>query len=94
MVSWGHVDGKHLVKIALAEEVTFINKEPISTELDRIPVRSEVEIDVRRTKYLDNDIIEIINDFLESTTDKEISTRFVSEKGVADNPKDILKVIG
>ena len=88
------VDGKHLVKIALAEEVTFINKEPISTELDRIPVRSEVEIDVRRTKYLDNDIIEIINDFLESTTDKEISTRFVSEKGVADNPKDILEVIG
>ena len=45
-----------------------------------------------RTNELD--IIEIINDFLESTTDKEISTRFVSEKGVADNPKDILEVIG
>lgn len=85
--------GKHIVKIALAEEVTFINKEPISTELDRIPEQSEVEIDVTKTKFLDNDIIEIINDFLAQTSEKEISTRLVSEKGISKDPKDILEEI-
>ena len=85
--------GKKKIKIELAEEVTFINKEPISNELDRLPNKAELEIDVRKTKFLDNDIVEIINDFLANSEEKDIQTRLISEKGVEENPKDISKLI-
>ncbi|MEN8768446.1 MAG: SulP family inorganic anion transporter [Candidatus Arcticimaribacter sp.] len=86
-------NGKEVVKIELAEEVTFINKAPISYELDNIPVEAELEIDVTKTKYLDNDIVEIINNFLASSEEKNISTRLISEKGTEENPKDISHVL-
>lgn len=85
--------GKKKIKIELAEEVTFINKEPIYNELDRLPNKAELEIDVRKTKFLDNDIVEIINDFLANSEEKDIQTRLISEKGVEENPKDISKLI-
>lgn len=88
-----HVDGKQVIKIELAEEVTFINKEPISAELERVPENASIEIDITKTRYLDNDIVEIINDFLESTEEREISTRLISEKGVEDNPKDLSAIL-
>lgn len=86
-------DGKKLVKMELAEEVTFINKEPIFLELDQLAAQTELEIDVTKTKYLDNDIVEIINDFLASSEEKNISTRLISEKGTEENPKDIAKIL-
>ena len=85
--------GKKKIKIELAEEVTFINKEPISNELDRLPNKAELEIDVRKTKFLDNDIVEIIKDFLANSEEKDIQTRLISEKGVEENPKDISKLL-
>ena len=81
--------GKEIIKMELAEEVTFINKAPISYELESLPENSELEIDVTKTKFLDNDIIEIIDDFLESSEEKQIKTRLVSEKGTTENPKNI-----
>ncbi len=86
-------NGKEVVKMELAEEVTFINKAPISYELNNLPVEAELEIDVTKTKYLDNDIVEIINDFLASSEEKNISTRLISEKGTEENPKDISHVL-
>ena len=49
--------------MTLAEEVTFFNKGAILKELDRLPENSYLELDVRETRYLDNDIIEILDDF-------------------------------
>ena len=86
-------NGKEVVKIELAEEVTFINKAPISYELNNLPVEAELEIDVTKTKYLDNDIVEIINEFLASSEENNISTRLISEKGTEENPKDISHVL-
>ena len=81
--------GKEVVKMELAEEVTFINKAPISYELESLPENSELEIDVTKTKFLDNDIIEIIDDFLENSEEKQITTRLISERGTTENPKNI-----
>ena len=86
-------EGKEVVKLELAEEVTFINKAPISYELDTLPENSHLEIDVTKTKFLDNDIVEILDDFLETSEEKNISTRLVSEKGVEENPKNIAKIL-
>ena len=86
-------NGKEVVKMELAEEVTFINKAPISNELENLPVETELEIDVTKTKYLDNDIVEIINDFLANSQEKKISTRLITNKGTQENPKDIAEIL-
>ena len=85
--------GKEVVKMELAEEVTFINKAPISSELENLPENSELEIDVTKTKFLDNDIVEIIDDFLENSEEKKITTRLVSERGTTENPKNISEIL-
>ena len=56
-------DGLHRIKMTLAEQVTFFNKGAILTELDSLPENTYLELDVRKTSYLDNDIIEILDDF-------------------------------
>ena len=86
-------NGKEIVKMELAEEVTFINKAPISNELENLPETAELEIDVTKTKYLDNDIVEIINNFLANSEEKKISTRLITNKGTQENPKDIAEIL-
>ena len=56
-----HTDGNKKVKMTLAEEVTFINKGAILHELDLIPESAALELDVTKTRYLDNDVIEILD---------------------------------
>lgn len=77
-------DGK--VKMTLAEEVTFFNKGAILKELDRLPEDSFLELDVTKTKYLDNDIIEILDDFMHKAQERNISIKLVSERGEIVNP--------
>jgi MFS superfamily sulfate permease-like transporter len=74
------------VKITLAEEVTFFNKGAILKELDRLPENTMLELDVRRTVYLDNDIVEILEDFAHKAELRNIHIRLISEKGTVDNP--------
>ena len=68
-------DGK--VKMTLAEEVTFFNKGAILKELDRLPEDSFLELDVTNTKYLDNDIIEILDDFIHKAEERNISIKLI-----------------
>ncbi len=74
------------LKMTLAEEVTFINKGAILKELDRVPENSFLEIDVRKTRYLDNDVIEILEDFAIKARNRNITIKLVSERGIVVNP--------
>jgi MFS superfamily sulfate permease-like transporter len=85
--------GSNHLTLKLAEEVTFINKAPISKELERIEIKTKVEIDITKTKYIDNDIIEIIDDFLKTSQEKEIQTKFITENGIAENPDSLQSVL-
>jgi len=76
-------DGK--IKMTLAEQVTFFHKGAILKELDNLPENSFLELDVRKTRYLDNDIIEILDDFSFKAKLRNISIKLVSERGVAEN---------
>jgi len=78
-------DGK--VKMTLAEEVTFFNKGAILKELDRLPSDSMLELDVTKTKYLDNDVIEILDDFIHKAEERNITIKLISDKGVLINPE-------
>ena len=82
-------DGR--VKMTLAEEVTFFNKGAILKELERIPENSYLELDVRKTRYLDNDIIEILEDFAFKAKERNIDIKLVSERGIVENPPSYIE---
>ena len=86
-------EGKNRYRISFAEEVTFINKEPVLRELERLPESAQLELDVKKTKFLDFDILEIINDFMQTHSQKNIHIRVITERGVFENPKDLFKTI-
>lgn len=52
-----------LIKLTLAQEVSFLNKAIIKETLDKIPDNSSVIIDASRTEYIDYDVLDIIRDF-------------------------------
>ncbi|MEM9362926.1 MAG: SulP family inorganic anion transporter [Bacteroidota bacterium] len=85
-----NTDGNRF-KMTLAEEVTFFNKGAIIKELDRLPKNSYLELDVRKTRYLDNDIIEILEDFSHKARERNISIKLVSERGVVENPPSYIE---
>jgi len=84
-------DGPDNLKMTLAEEVTFLNKGAILNALDRIPRNSFLELDVRKTRFLDHDIIEILDDFAYKAKNRNIDIKLVSERGVIENPDSFIE---
>ena len=84
-------NGVRKMKMTLAEEVTFFNKATILKELDQLPENTALELDVRKTRYLDNDIIEILEDFIEKARNRNINITIVSERGVVENPPSYIE---
>ena len=84
-------NGKHKIKMTLAEEVTFFNKGAILKELDNLPRESYLELDVTKTRYLDNDIIEILEDFSEKARQRHIDIKLISVRGVVENPVSFIE---
>lgn len=86
-------EGKDNYRISFAEEVTFINKGPILKELERLPNEAILELDVSRTKFLDFDILDTIDDFLNINADKKINVNVITERGVIEQPSDLYSAI-
>lgn len=90
-----HKEGENIpdgyLKMTLAEEVTFINKGAILKELDSIPENYTLEIDVRRTRYLDYDVIEILEDFAIKAKNRNIKIVLISDRGVIENPTSFME---
>ena len=84
-------NGKHKIKMTLAEEVTFFNKGAILKELDSLPRDTYLEINLLKTRYLDNDIIEILEDFLFKAKQRNIDIHLVSKRGEVENPQSIIE---
>jgi len=51
------------IRIELPNQVSFLNKATIKDTLWSIPEKSKVIIDASKTDYIDNDILEILQDF-------------------------------
>ena len=90
-----HKEGEEIndgrIKMTLAEEVTFFNKGAILKELDNIPENSYLEFDVRKTRYLDNDIVEILDDFAFKAANRNITIKLISERGTVENPPSYIE---
>jgi MFS superfamily sulfate permease-like transporter len=59
----GTENGKPLVRIQLAEEVTFLNKGSILESLYQVPSNSHLIIDGSNSKAIDFDVLEVIQEF-------------------------------
>ncbi len=84
-------NGKHKIKMSLAEEVTFFNKGAILKELDSLPRDTYLEFDVTKTRYLDYDIIEILDDFAFKAKERNIDIKLISKRGIVENPDSFIE---
>ncbi len=84
-------NGIHKIKMTLAEEVTFFNKGAILKELDNLPENTLLELDVRNTRYMDNDIVEILQDFVDKAKNRNIEIKLISNRGTVFNPESYIE---
>ncbi|ASV30346.1 SulP family inorganic anion transporter [Maribacter cobaltidurans] len=84
-------DGTPRIKMTLAEEVTFFNKGAILKELHNLPENTFLELNVLNTRYLDNDIIEILEDFRFKAKERNIDIKLISKRGVVENPDSFVE---
>ena len=71
------VGDDHKIHITLSEEVTFLNKGKKLIELQEIPDNAEVVIDGSRTKNISYDVLEVIDNFKESTKFRNINLELI-----------------
>jgi MFS superfamily sulfate permease-like transporter len=86
-------DDKQTVKIVLAEEVTFLNKATIQKTLNEISEHSNLFLDISKTKHLDYDVIEILEDFAVQSKNKNIDVTLNLSHGVFHNPESYVELL-
>ena len=70
------------IHIILSEEVSFLNKASILQTLEDLPEHSHVIIDGSRSRYIDYDVLEVINDFKDTARFKNIKLELIKIKDV------------
>lgn len=70
------------IHIVLSEEVSFLNKASILQTLEDLPEHSHVIIDGSRSRYIDYDVLEVINDFKDTARFKNIKLELIKIKDV------------
>ncbi len=80
-----------VVRLALAEDVTFINKASIQRTLSQIPDGSKVIIDASKSINIDYDVIEIIEEFETNAKYRDIDLTIIERevKGVKNQANEM-----
>jgi carbonic anhydrase len=66
-----------VVKMELPNQVSFLNKATIKSALWEIPANANVLIDAANTDYIDNDVLEIINDYRVVAAERNVKLNVV-----------------
>jgi MFS superfamily sulfate permease-like transporter len=75
-----------VIRLTLSEDTSFLNKASIVTTLNELPPGVEVEVDGSRARYIDYDVLEILNDFRETARLRHIKLRLIDIPEVATTP--------
>lgn len=76
-----------LIRITLAQEVSFLNKASIKQTLDNLPENTTVVIDASQTEYIDFDVLDILMDFYNTkASEKNITLSLVGFKNAYKVP--------
>lgn len=86
-------DQKKNIRIKLAEEVSFLNKAAIQVMLTKIPQETNVIIDGTNARYIDPDVLEIINNFKHNAYTKGIIVQLENIKTTYTVPKIDIKTM-
>lgn len=78
--------GKKVIRIKLAQEVSFLNKAAIQYTLSNLPSDSHVIIDGTESMFIDRDVLEIIHNFRHNAFSKGTVVEIVNVKEQYDIP--------
>ncbi len=83
-----HIADNGTIRLQLAEDVTFLNKANIQNALSHIPEGARVVIDATKSVNIDNDVVEIIDDFKTQAKIRNIELSILNRKqrGMAKPP--------
>lgn len=88
-----NLKGKENINIVLSEDVTFLNKASIQKSLAGIPSNTHVTIDAKNNHFIHYDVIEIIEDFKISATNRNITVEIIDlYKDQNNNPSQHYKI--
>lgn len=73
-------EGKKVIRIKLAQEVSFLNKAAIQYTLSNLPSGSHVIIDGTESRFIDRDVLEIIHNFRHNAFSKGTVVEIVNVK--------------
>ncbi len=77
-----------LIKITLAQEVSFLNKASIKETLDNLPKNCSVIIDASKTEYIDYDVLSTIREFHDiKAKEKNINISLVNFRNIYNVPE-------
>jgi MFS superfamily sulfate permease-like transporter len=77
-----------IIKITLAQEVSFLNKASIKETLNHLPPNSTVIIDASETEYIDFDVLDLITEFYQTkAAEKDIRVSLVGFRNTYKVPK-------
>ena len=71
---------KKLITIKLAQEVSFLNKAAIQYILNNLPNQSDVVIDGSESRFIDKDVLEIIDNFKHNAYSKATIVQLINIK--------------
>ncbi|RYG28101.1 MAG: SulP family inorganic anion transporter, partial [Chitinophagaceae bacterium] len=78
-----------IIRLDLAQEVSFLNKASIKKTLENLPEGSTVILDASLTEYIDYDVLEVIREFqLTKAPDKDIKMSLIGFKHAYQLPQD------
>lgn len=71
-------NGERIVKMTLAEEVTFINKGAILKSMNKVQEGTHLTIDMSKSTSIDYDVLEIIDNFKSTSVEKGITVKLIN----------------
>jgi MFS superfamily sulfate permease-like transporter len=72
---------EHRYLIRFAKEVSYLNKGYLKTALENIPDDRAVLIDASKSSFVDQDVIEVVNDFIVNSESRNIRIYFKHKPG-------------
>lgn len=77
-----------LIKLTLAQEVSFLNKASIKETLEKLPANSAIVIDATHTEYIDFDVLDLIREYGEKKApERNIKMSLVGFRNIYNVPK-------
>jgi MFS superfamily sulfate permease-like transporter len=80
-----HDEGRYLLRFH--SDLTFLHKAKLKSALSSIPSRASLVIDATQAFHLDSDVLDVIEDFIASSPEKQIEVDLQNLRGKRHRPK-------